>query len=164
MIETLRAHAKLTLSLRVVGVRDDGYHEIDAEMISLDVHDVLTIDTSSTGISMSGPFAAGLSSGEDNLVAQALKLCGVDAHVHVTGGGGEAGFRTRVPAPLLGRYTSSGVTTVVGLLGTDDTTRGPRELLAGIYALREEGLSAWGWVGGYHVPPVTLTGSAGMTE
>ena len=83
----------------------------------------------------------------------------VDAHVHVTGGGGEAGFRTRVPAPVLGRYTSAGVTTVVGLLGTDDTARGPRELLAGIYALREEGLSAWGWVGGYHLPPATLTGS-----
>ncbi len=83
MIETLHAHAKLTMSLRVVGVRDDGYHEIDAEMISLDVHDVLTIDTSSTGITMSGPFASGLSSGEDNLVAKALKLCGVDAHVHI---------------------------------------------------------------------------------
>lgn len=83
----------------------------------------------------------------------------VDAHVHVTGGGGEAGFRTRVPAPLLGRYTSAGVTTVVGLLGTDDTARGPRELLAGVYALREEGLSAWAWAGGYHVPPATLTGS-----
>ncbi len=83
MIETLRAHAKLTLSLRVVGVRDDGYHEIDAEMISLDVHDVITIDTSSTGITMSGPFAAGVSSGDDNLVAKALRLCGVDARVHV---------------------------------------------------------------------------------
>lgn len=83
----------------------------------------------------------------------------VDSHVHVTGGGGEAGFRTRVPAPVLGRYTSAGVTTAVGLLGTDDTARGPRELLAAIYALREEGLSAWGWVGGYHVPPVTLTGT-----
>ena len=83
----------------------------------------------------------------------------VDSHVHVTGGGGEAGFRSRVPAPVLGRYTSAGVTTAVGLLGTDDTARGPRELLAAIYALREEGLSAWGWVGGYHVPPVTLTGT-----
>ena len=83
----------------------------------------------------------------------------VDSHVHVTGGGGEAGFRTRVPAPVLGRYTSAGVTTAVGLLGTDDTARGPRELLAAIYALREEGLSAWGWVGGYHVPPATLTGT-----
>ena len=83
----------------------------------------------------------------------------VDSHVRVTGGGGEAGFRSRVPAPVLGRYTSAGVTTAVGLLGTDDTARGPRELLAAIYALREEGLSAWGWVGGYHVPPVTLTGA-----
>ena len=31
---TLAAHAKLTLSLRVTGVRDDGYHLIDAEMVS----------------------------------------------------------------------------------------------------------------------------------
>jgi beta-aspartyl-dipeptidase (metallo-type) len=83
----------------------------------------------------------------------------IDCHVHVTGGGGEAGFRTRVPAVPLSRFTSAGVTTVVGLLGTDDVARGPGELLATIYALREEGLSAFGYSGGYHVPPVTLTGS-----
>ena len=82
----------------------------------------------------------------------------IDGHVHVTGGGGEAGFRTRVPAVALSRYTTAGVTSVVGLLGTDDVMRGPRELLATIYALREEGLNAWGYTGGYHVPPRTLTG------
>ena len=82
----------------------------------------------------------------------------IDGHVHVTGGGGEAGFRTRVPAPTLSRYTLAGVTTVVGLLGTDDVMRGPRELLAGVYALREEGLNAWAYAGGYHLPPRTLTG------
>ena len=82
----------------------------------------------------------------------------IDGHVHVTGGGGEAGFRTRVPAPELSRYTQAGVTSVVGLLGTDDVSRGPRELLARVNALREEGLSAWAHVGGYHVPPATLTG------
>jgi 4-diphosphocytidyl-2-C-methyl-D-erythritol kinase len=37
-----RAPAKLTLSLRVVGVRDDGYHLIDAEMVTLDLADTLT--------------------------------------------------------------------------------------------------------------------------
>jgi beta-aspartyl-dipeptidase (metallo-type) len=83
----------------------------------------------------------------------------IDGHVHVTGGGGEAGFRTRVPAVPLSRYTQAGVTTVVGLLGTDDVTRGPRELLATIYALREEGLNAYGYAGGYHLPLNTLTPS-----
>ncbi|KRA76627.1 isoaspartyl dipeptidase [Lysobacter sp. Root667] len=83
----------------------------------------------------------------------------IDGHVHVTGGGGEAGFRTRVPAPMLSRYTRAGVTSVVGLLGTDDLARSTRELVAAIYALREEGLNAWGYCGGYHLPPTTLTGS-----
>ncbi len=83
----------------------------------------------------------------------------IDGHVHVTGGGGEAGFRTRVPPVPLSRFTTAGVTTVVGLLGTDDVARGPGELLATLYALREEGLGAYGYSGGYHVPPATLTGS-----
>lgn len=83
----------------------------------------------------------------------------IDGHVHVTGGGGEAGFRTRVPPLGISRFTRAGITTVVGLLGTDDTARGPRELLATLYALREEGLTAYGYTGGYHVPPATLTGS-----
>ena len=83
----------------------------------------------------------------------------IDGHVHVTGGGGEAGFRTRVPPQALSRFTGAGITTVVGLLGTDDVARGPRELLAQVHALREEGLSAYAYAGGYHVPPATLTGS-----
>ncbi|MGH8082631.1 MAG: hypothetical protein ACREP7_18790, partial [Lysobacter sp.] len=83
----------------------------------------------------------------------------IDGHVHVTGGGGEAGFRTRVPAPMLSRYTRAGVTSVIGLLGTDDCARSTRELVANIYGLREEGLNAWGYCGGYHLPPTTLTGS-----
>lgn len=83
----------------------------------------------------------------------------IDGHVHVTGGGGEAGFGSRVPAPLLSRYTRAGVTSVVGLLGTDDCARSTRELVASIQALREQGLNAWGYSGGYHLPPTTLTGS-----
>jgi beta-aspartyl-dipeptidase (metallo-type) len=83
----------------------------------------------------------------------------IDAHAHVTGGGGEGGFATRVPPVPLSRFTTAGVTTVVGVLGTDDLARTPGELLASVYALREEGLSAYAWCGGYHVPPVTLTGS-----
>jgi beta-aspartyl-dipeptidase (metallo-type) len=59
----------------------------------------------------------------------------------------------------LSRFTTAGITTVVGLLGTDDVARGPGELLATLYALREEGLNGYGYSGGYHVPPATLTGS-----
>ena len=54
----------------------------------------------------------------------------VDSHVHITGGGGESGARSKVPALQLSRYTRCGVTSVVGLLGTDDTTRSTAELLA----------------------------------
>lgn len=83
----------------------------------------------------------------------------VDGHVHLTGGGGEAGAATRVPAPLLSRYTRGGVTTVVGVLGTDDVTRTTGGLVTQVYALRDEGLSAWCHTGGYHVPLTTLTGA-----
>ena len=83
----------------------------------------------------------------------------IDAHVHVTGGGGEAGFRTRVPPLGVSRFTRAGITTVIGLLGTDDVARGPHDLLATVYALREEGLSALAFTGGYHLPPRSLTGS-----
>lgn len=83
----------------------------------------------------------------------------IDAHVHLTGGGGEDGFSTQAPPVPLSRFTVFGVTSVVGLLGTDDETRSTASLVARARALREEGLSAWCWTGGYHVPPTTLTGS-----
>ncbi len=83
----------------------------------------------------------------------------IDYHTHTTGGGGEAGFATRVPPVPLSRFTTAGVTSVVGLLGTDDLTRSTSSLIAQTMALREEGLSAWCYTGGYHLPPTTLTGS-----
>jgi beta-aspartyl-dipeptidase (metallo-type) len=83
----------------------------------------------------------------------------LDGHAHLTGGGGEAGPHTRVPAPPLSRYTLAGVTTAVGVLGTDDVTRTTAELVVTARGLIAEGLSAWCHTGGYHLPPVTLTGS-----
>ena len=85
----------------------------------------------------------------------------IDGHAHITGGGGEAGFKTKVPPVNLSQYTSAGVTSVVGLLGTDDITRTTSSLIAQVYALREEGISAWCYTGGYHIPLQTLTGSIG---
>jgi beta-aspartyl-dipeptidase (metallo-type) len=83
----------------------------------------------------------------------------IDAHVHLTGGGGEAGPNTRVPPLMLSRLTTGGVTTAVGVLGTDDTVRSPAELVTTARGLIAEGLSAFCHTGGYHVPPVTITGS-----
>lgn len=79
----VEAPAKLTLSLRIVGVRDDGYHLIDAEMVSLDWHDSLTIDPGSTGLTADGPFAAGMPLDGSNLVARALQLVDRPAAVHI---------------------------------------------------------------------------------
>ena len=83
----------------------------------------------------------------------------IDGHAHITGGGGETGFNSKVPAVHLSEYTQAGVTTVVGLLGTDDLTRSTSSLVAQVYALRESGLSAYCYTGGYHVPLTTLTDS-----
>lgn len=77
------APAKLTLSLKVVGVREDGFHLIDAEMVALDVHDVLTITEGESGMSVSGPFAHGVPTDSNNLVRRALQLCKKSAHVHI---------------------------------------------------------------------------------
>ena len=82
MIE-IAAPAKLTLTLRITGVRDDGYHEIDAEMVTLDLADVLSIDPDGDGVTIGGPFAAGVPVDDGNLVAGALRLAGRRAGVHV---------------------------------------------------------------------------------
>jgi len=83
----------------------------------------------------------------------------IDGHVHLTGGGGEAGPHTRVPPVALSRLTAGGVTTAVGVLGTDDTVRTTAELVTVARGLIQEGLSAWCHTGGYHVPLTTATGS-----
>ncbi len=83
----------------------------------------------------------------------------VDCHVHLTGGGGESGPGSRVPPMPLSRLTLGGVTTAVGVLGTDDAVRTTAELVTAARGLIAQGLSAWCYTGGYHVPPVTATGS-----
>ncbi len=83
----------------------------------------------------------------------------IDGHAHVTGGGGESGYASRVPPVPLSHFSRAGITSVVGVLGTDDLSRNTQSLLAQVRGLRAEGLSAWCHTGGYHLPPVTLTGS-----
>jgi beta-aspartyl-dipeptidase (metallo-type) len=83
----------------------------------------------------------------------------IDSHVHVTGGGGESGPESRVPPVKLIQLSQAGITTCVGLLGTDGTTRSIPDLVATTLGLRKQGLSAYCWTGSYEVPPITLTGN-----
>lgn len=83
----------------------------------------------------------------------------IDSHVHMIGGGGEGGYHTRTPELLLSKVTTSGVTTLAGLLGTDGTTRHVVSLLAKARALEFEGLSTYIYTGAYELPTPTITGS-----
>jgi beta-aspartyl-dipeptidase (metallo-type) len=89
------------------------------------------------------------------------KLCPgiIDQHVHLIGGGGEAGPATRAPEVRLSVLVEAGVTTVLGLLGTDGITRHPETLLAKTRALNIEGITAYMLTGAYNVPSPTMTGS-----
>jgi beta-aspartyl-dipeptidase (metallo-type) len=83
----------------------------------------------------------------------------VDCHVHITGGGGEDGPASRVPPLALSKLTQAGVTSCIGVLGTDGSTRTMRELVATTLGLRAQGISAWCYTGSYQYPPLSLTGS-----
>ena len=83
----------------------------------------------------------------------------IDSHVHLTGGGGEGGPATRAPEILIENIVSSGVTTVIGCLGTDGVTRHQSSLMAKARGLEQEGITAYVYVGSYEIPVQTLTGS-----
>lgn len=98
--------AKLTLSLRITGVRDDGFHLIDAEMVTLSFGDVLRLDPSegAPAIEVTGPFADGVPTDESNLAIRALRAAGRSAHVvldkQIPHGGGLGGGSANAGAIL----------------------------------------------------------------
>jgi 4-diphosphocytidyl-2-C-methyl-D-erythritol kinase len=81
----LLAPAKLTVSLRVTGVRPDGYHLIDAEMVTLDLADRLTLTDGDGFTLVTADHEGGLVVPDDehNLVVRALRLAGRRAHVRL---------------------------------------------------------------------------------
>lgn len=129
------ANAKLTLSLRMTGVRGDGYHLIDAEMVSLDLADTLSF-SDGEGITIGGPTGAGLSAGPDNLVARALVAAGRQAKVHIDkhipAGGGLGGGSADAAAVL--RWAGVDDVEVAARLGADVPfcLRGGRARVTGI--------------------------------
>ena len=136
------AHAKLTLSLKMTGLRDDRYHLIDAEMVSLDLADTLSFDegdglTLVTESTAAGALAVTL--GDDNLVRRALRHVGRTAAVSLTkripAGGGLGGGSADAAAVFrwAGR-TSDDDIRAASLLGADVSfcIRGGRAQVTGI--------------------------------
>ncbi len=113
-----RAPAKLTLSLRITGVRDDGYHLLDAEMVTVDLADILTFGP---GDSLEVLEVTGLDTGEGNLVRRALRAVGRTAAVrlekHIPVGGGLGGGSADAAAVL--RWAGCTDTAVAARLGAD---------------------------------------------
>jgi 4-diphosphocytidyl-2-C-methyl-D-erythritol kinase len=114
----LFAPAKLTTSLKVSGTRPDGFHLIEAEMVSLDLFDIVEITPDGDGLSIDGPYAEGIGTGDDNLIRRALAVVGRRAGVHLTKniphGGGLGGGSSDAAAILrwaghLDRHTAAGL-------------------------------------------------------
>lgn len=82
----------------------------------------------------------------------------IDSHVHLIGGGGEGGFSTRTPEIQLSNIISSGITTVVGCMGTDGICRSMESLLAKANGLEEEGITTYIYTGSYSIPVNNITG------
>lgn len=82
----------------------------------------------------------------------------VDQHVHMDGGGGEGGPQNRTPETVISEYISGGVTSAIGLLGTDATGRSLESLLMKARSLEEAGISTWILSGSYVMPSATVTG------
>ena len=75
----------------------------------------------------------------------------IDPHQHLLGAGGEQGFVSRQPEVWLDEIALAGITTVVGCLGTDTTTRQLASLLGKVRQLEQQGLNAFMYTGGFPV-------------
>jgi 4-diphosphocytidyl-2-C-methyl-D-erythritol kinase len=101
-VPTLIAPAKLTLTLRVTGVRADGLHLIDAEMVTLDLHDLITIDPDGDRVTIAGRYAAGVPTDDRNLAVRALggRSVGLTIDKRIPHGGGLGGGSADAAAVL----------------------------------------------------------------
>jgi 4-diphosphocytidyl-2-C-methyl-D-erythritol kinase len=160
-VTTLLAPAKLTLSLRVTGVRHDGYHLLDAEMVAIDLADRLTF-SAGDGLEVVGA-AADVTSGPDNLVAKALRAAGRTAKVHlekhIPSGAGLGGGSADAACVLrwagvtdLSVAASLGADVPFCLLGGRARVRGIGEL---VEPLPIEDLAGRSWT--LLTPPVTVS-------
>ena len=98
----------------------------------------------------------GIETAEWNAQGKTVTPGFIDQHVHITGAGGKRGFSSMTPEIKLSELTSCGTTTVVGLLGTDGSTRSIKSLYAKVKALDDEGMSAYMFTGYYGLEPTHI--------
>lgn len=120
-MRVLTAPAKLTWSLRITGVRADGYHLLDAEFVALDLADEVHITAGGHGLSVGGPYADGVPTDGANIVTRALAVTGRAAAVHlvkhIPHGGGLGGGSADAAAVL--RWAGVDDVAVAARLGAD---------------------------------------------
>lgn len=126
LVVVASAPAKLTLTLRIIGTRPDGYHLLDSEMVTVDLADTLRF---SAGDGLEVVYAGGerpggpgyVPTGADNLVSRALSLLGRRAHVRlekrIPAGGGLGGGSADAAAVL--RWAGCRDTALASTLGAD---------------------------------------------
>jgi 4-diphosphocytidyl-2-C-methyl-D-erythritol kinase len=114
------APAKLTVSLRIVGVRDDGYHLLDAEMVTLDLADELHF-AEGDSLEVVGASSLDVPAGDSNLVRRALAAVGRRADVRlikrIPAGAGLGGGSADAAAVL--RWAGCDDVAVAASLGAD---------------------------------------------
>ena len=121
----IRAHAKINLSLRVTGLRPDGYHGLKTVFQSLALHDSLTFEA--TG----GPFSLscatpGVPLDERNLVWRAARLLWTASGRDGEPAGVEARLVKRIPPQGgLGGGSADGAAALVALDALWQTEAGP---------------------------------------
>ena len=109
-----RAPAKVNLTLHVTGRRADGYHLLDSLVVFADLADVVRVrPAAGSSLRVTGPMAAGVPTGPDNLVLKAAALMGVSAAIElekhlptaggIGGGSADAAATLRALAELTGR-------------------------------------------------------------
>ncbi len=126
----------------------------------LGIKDILILGSKIAAVSEPGEIhISGLPVSEEDARGKILIPGFVDSHVHILGGGGEGGPTTRAPEIGIQDIVSSGVSTVIGCLGTDGTTRHMESLLAKAQGLEIEGVTTFIFSGSYQIPVITLTGS-----
>jgi len=142
-VTVLVAPAKLTVSLRIVGVRDDGFHLVDAEMVTVDLVDTLMVDSGDAleiVDETNRNDALPVDTGDDNLVRRALRLCerqaSVRVHKRIRAGAGLGGGSADAAAILrwagfddVDRAVSIGADVAFCLIGGRARVRGIGEIV-----------------------------------
>lgn len=86
----------------------------------------------------------------------------IDSHVHIIGGGGEGGFKSRTSEINLSTIIKAGITTLVGCIGTDGVCRSMNALVAKANGLTEEGVTCYCYTGSYDIQVKAITESVKM--